>query len=97
MADQDTPNGRAERRARIIAGQALREASSKPTGRWGRRRRNHGPIWTTPAPIVVAQPEEANGTGDGTTAGSSELGDNDKTTPLAALSRGTSAKKHRRS
>ena len=98
MGDQDTPGGRADKRARIIAGQALREAAAPPpTGRRGGRRRNHGPIWTTPAPIVVTPPAEGDGAGDGLVAASAEVASHDKTPPAAGPSRGTPAVKNWRS
>ena len=58
MPDHDTPSGRADKRARIIASQALREAAAPPITRRGGRKRNSGPIWTTPAPIVIAPAAE---------------------------------------
>jgi len=94
MADRDTPTGRAEKRARIIAAQALREAAAPPIGRRGGRRRNSGPIWTTPAPVVAAAPPQQ---GAEDQARESEVGADDKSPPVAAPSRGTPAKKNWRS
>jgi hypothetical protein len=97
MADHDTPGGRAEKRARIIAGQALREAAAPPVGRRGGRRRNHGPIWSTPAPVVAAETDEAPGASDEIVAVASEGGAVEKTVPRSAPSRGTPANKNWRS
>jgi hypothetical protein len=97
MADHDTPSGRAEKRARIIAGQALREAAAPPIGRRGGRRRNHGPIWSTPAPVVAAQPSEDPAAGDEVATAGSEGGAVEKTTPRSAPSRGAAASKNWRS
>jgi hypothetical protein len=53
------PNNSADKRAKIIASQALREAAAGPISWRAARKKRPGPIWTTPSPRQSAPEKES--------------------------------------
>jgi hypothetical protein len=59
MADSNPPANSADKRAQIIAAQALREAAAGPVNWRAARKRRPGPTWSTPSARRMGPPDKA--------------------------------------